>query len=310
MFPLLGLSLFTLVKGADYFIEGAKEIGRALGMSAFVIGVFVVGFGTSLPELAASLIATIQNANDFAVATVVGSNVANILLISGLLITLGGRIVIERDIIKTELPIFFIATVLFVYVARDAVITRPESLLLIATFFAYVWYLLYEAKSIDSIKVAGEAHQKFSKKSFLFLLGGLVTVLVGAHYTVETVLSIARLMSVPASFITISAVALGTSLPELVVSLRSLVHDGGIDLAIGNIFGSNVFNTLLVIGLPGLFHVLSFDSVINSVGIPAMIAASGIFFVLGLGRQFLRWQGFVFLAFFLLFSIELVATVL
>lgn len=309
LFGLLALALFALVKGADYFIDGSKEAGAAIGLSPFVIGIIVVGFGTSLPELASSLFATLSGSTDFAIATVVGSNVTNILLIAGLLIAIGGRIVVERDLVRTELPIFLIATAALVYVLRDGAIVLVESLLLISTFAAYLWYLMYEARSMDDVETtAATRGKKVSVRAIFSLIGGLVAVMVGAHYTVEAVLGIARALAIPASMITITAVAIGTSLPELAVSLRALMKEGGIDLALGNIFGSNVFNALVVIGIPGLFSTLTLDTTIVSVGIPTMILASAVFFVIGLSRQFLRWQGFVFLAFFFLFLYEIFAT--
>lgn len=309
LFGLLAVALFALVKGADYFIDGSKEVGATLGLSPFVIGIVVVGFGTSLPELASSFLATLSGSADFAIATVVGSNITNILLIAGLLIAIGGRIVVERDLVRTELPIFLIATAAFLYVARDGSIVFIESILLLITFVSYLWYLIYEARSIDDVEVTASTRgKKISLRTVLFLIGGLAAVVVGAHFTVEAVLGIAEALAIPASLITITAVAVGTSLPELAVSLRALMKEGGIDLALGNIFGSNVFNALIVIGIPGLFSTLTLDATIASIGIPALIMASALFFVTGLSRQFLRWQGFVFVAFFFLFLYEIFAT--
>lgn len=144
---ILALSLFILVRGADTFVEGSKQMGSALGMSKFAIGVLIVGFGTSLPELASSVAAALDHASEIVIANAVGSNITNILLIIGVLAAFGGRIVIKRDLIKTELPIFFIATTHFLMVTYDGVVDRIEAVLLLGTFAAYLWYLFVEARS-------------------------------------------------------------------------------------------------------------------------------------------------------------------
>jgi cation:H+ antiporter len=147
---LLVVALTVLIKGADIFIDGAKKIGASFGMSSFAIGVIIVGIGTSLPELASSLAAVIAGSTEIVVANAVGSNITNILLIVGVLATLGGPVYINKNLLKTELPIFFIATVHFVAIIYDGVVDRVEALLLIATFGAYIWYLFSpsnEAKS-------------------------------------------------------------------------------------------------------------------------------------------------------------------
>lgn len=137
----LAVALFVLVRGADLFVVGAKQMGASLGMSKFAIGVLIVGFGTSLPELASSIAAALEGATEIVIANVVGSNITNILLVVGILATLGGRISIKRDLIKTELPIFFIATAHFLAVVYDGYVDRLEAVLLLGTFCAYMWYL-------------------------------------------------------------------------------------------------------------------------------------------------------------------------
>lgn len=306
---VLLVALFVLVKGADYFIEGAKELGASLGMSSFVIGVLIVGFGTSLPELASSIAAAIQGATEIVVANAVGSNITNILLVVGLLATIGGRIVIKRDLIKTELPVFFIATVHFVAVIFDGQVDRIEALLLLGTFAAYMWYLFYEAGNGDRVKLTrGGKRTHIEPRTLLFLGGGLIAVLVGAKYTVDAVTALALGFSVPIGLVSITAIALGTSLPELFVTVRA-ARTGQGELAIGNIFGSNAFNILMVIGLPALITPLVVGEVVLQLGLPILVAASLIFFVSGLARQIMRWEGMMMLIFFAFFLTKLFAFV-
>ncbi len=303
----LALAMFALVRGADTFVVGAKQVGASLGMSKFAIGVLIVGFGTSLPELASSIAAAIDGSTEIVIANAVGSNITNILLVVGVLAALGGRIIIKRDLIKTELPIFFIATVHFLSAVYDGQVDRLEAILLVGTFSAYMWYLFVEARTEDSVELQTSGRRPHLQgRSIAFILIGILAVLVGAHYTVDMVVNIATLMSVPLGLVSIAAIALGTSLPELFVSLQALKTNEA-ELAIGNIFGSNAFNMLIVVGIPGLITPLVADAVVMNLGLQILMAASAIFFVNGLARQLMRWEGMMMLLFFAFFIIKLAA---
>lgn len=303
----LVVALFVLIRGADMFVVGAKQLGASLGMSKFAIGVLIVGFGTSLPELASSIAAALSGATEIVLANVVGSNITNILLVVGILAALGGRIIIKRDLIKTELPIFFISTTHFLAVLWDGNVDRVEALLLMGTFSAYMWYLFVEARSEDSVELQTEGRRPhLQAKSVAFIVLGLAAVLLGAKFTVDMVVNIATALYVPIGLISITAIAIGTSLPELFVSLQA-VKTGEGELAIGNIFGSNAFNMLVVVGIPALIVPLTADDVIMQLGLPILLAASLIFFVNSLARQIMRWEGMMMLIFFGFFLIKLTA---
>lgn len=303
----LALAMFALVRGADTFVVGAKQMGASLGMSRFAIGVLIVGFGTSLPELASSIAAALDGSTEIVIANAVGSNITNILLVVGVLVAFGGRVIIQRDLIKTELPVFFIATAHFLLAVWDGHIDRLEAMLLIGTFLAYVWYLFSEAREEDSIEMqhAGRRAQ-LESKSIAFIVLGLVAVMIGAHFTVTMVVNIATLMALPLGLVSIAAIAIGTSLPELFVSIQAL-KSGEAELAIGNIFGSNAFNMLVVVGIPGLITPLLADKVVMELGLQILIAATAILFVNGLARQIMRWEGMMMLLFFAFFMIKLAA---
>ena len=303
----LAAALFTLVRGADMFVVGAKQVGSSMGMSKFAIGVLIVGFGTSLPELASSIAAALEGTTEIVIANAVGSNITNILLVVGVLAAMGGRVVIKRDLIKTELPIFFIATAHFLMVIQDGVVDRVEALLLLGTFIAYMWYLFVEARTEDSVELqkGSGRRPRLEGKSIAFILLGVAAVLLGANYTVDMVVNIATAMSVPIGLISIGAIALGTSLPELFVSINAIKNNEA-ELAIGNIFGSNAFNILIVIGIPALITPLLADEVVMELGIGILLAASAIFFVNGLARQIMRWEGMMMLLFFAFFVFKLV----
>lgn len=306
---ILAVALFVLVKGADYFVEGAKNIGRAWGMSSFAIGVLIVGLGTSLPELASSLAAVFAGTTEIVIANAVGSNITNILLIVGLLAALGGPVMINKNLLKTELPIFFISTVHFIASVYDGVIDRIEALLLMGTLCVYVWYLFSSGNEAKKeMEVRNGSDNKITLKSVGLVVGGIAAVLIGAKFTVDMAVDIATGFSVPIGLVSIGAIAIGTSLPELFVSLRAL-KTNEIDLAIGNIFGSNAFNILLVVGLPGLIAPLYADVVVMSLGIGVLVAASLILFINGLARQIHRWEGVAMLLFFAFFMVKLIAFV-
>lgn len=303
----LAISLFVLIRGADTFVAGATQMGAALGMSRFAIGVLIVGFGTSLPELASSVAGVINGQLDMPIANAVGSNITNILLIIGLLAALGGRIAIKRDLIKTELPIFAIATIHFVLVVADGMVDRIEAVLLLGTFAAYLWYLFSEAESEDAVDIVREGGRRPNLKaqSIAFIVLGIAAVLIGAHFTVENVVTIATAAGVPVALVSIFAIAIGTSLPELFVSLQA-IKTGETEMAVGNIFGSNTFNLLMVVGVPALIAPLQAGAVVSQLGLAILIAASTILFVSGLARQIMRWEGLMFLLFFAFFLVKLV----
>jgi cation:H+ antiporter len=300
-------ALYVLVRGADLFVEGAKRIGAHLGMTSFAIGVLIVGLGTSLPELASSLAAVVAGSTEIVIANAVGSNITNILLIVGILAALGGPVVINKNLLKTELPIFAIATIHFVMSVYDGVIDRIEALLLVGTLSAYLWYLFSpsnNAREQMEVDVAG-SKSKLNTKDIVFVLLGITAVLLGAHYTVQMAVNIATGLAIPLGLISIGAIAIGTSLPELFVSLQALKNNE-VDLAIGNIFGSNAFNILLVVGLPGLLAPLVAGEVVMQLGLGVLIAASLILFVNGLANQMQKWEGAMMLLFFVFFVVKLV----
>ncbi|MCA9358337.1 calcium/sodium antiporter [Candidatus Kaiserbacteria bacterium] len=305
---ILLVALFVLIRGADLFIEGAKQIGAALGMSSFAIGVLIVGIGTSLPELASSIAAVLAGSSEIAIANAVGSNITNILLIVGVLAALGGPVMINKNLLKTELPIFFIATVHFVASVYDGVIDRVESALLFATFCAYIWYLFSSDNEAKKEMAVKNGRGKITLRSVVFTICGVAAVLVGAKYTVDMAVNIATGLSIPIGLVSIGAIAIGTSLPELFVSLQAL-KTKETDLAIGNIFGSNAFNILMVVGIPGLIMPLEAGEVVMELGIWIFVAASLILFINGLARQVQKWEGVAMLIFFVFFLVKLVAFV-
>lgn len=310
----MAISLLVLVKGADLFIEGARQIGIRLGMSAFAVGVLIVGMGTSLPELTTALAAVWSGIPDIVIANAVGSNIANILLVVGVLAFFGGRIIIHQNLIKTELPIFVISTIHFGASVYDGVVDRVEAVLLLATFGAYLWYIVYESKHDpdgdgipDNDDIQNEK-TKISQRSIfrpiILSIIGLIALVGGAKYTIDMAVNIATEIGVPLAFISITAIAIGTSLPELVVTIRAILNKQT-EMGVGNIFGSCAFNMLIVVGVPAFIVPQIADAIVMDLGLAIMLVASAILFVSGLARQIMRWEGLMMLIFFVFFIVKL-----
>ena len=305
---ILAVSLAFLIKGADFLIKGAEEIGLLFGMSPFVIGVLIVGIGTSLPEFAGAIAALLAGTTEIIVANAVGSNIANILIVVGTLAVVAKKVFITRDLMDAELPIFVVSTVLFLAIAFDGVISFLEAGLLSAAFFIYLFYLLSGGGELHG-PAADRAEELSERKwprfgTIALTMVGLVGITVGAKFLIESIVNIATILHINPGLVALTAVAIGTSLPELFVSLKAIKTDK-LEIAIGNIFGSNAFNILFTVGIPGLFGTLLIDPQTLALGIPILALASFIFLVSGISRRIYRWEGMLFLVFYLFFLLKL-----
>ncbi len=305
---VLVMSLVVLVKGADSFINSAEKIGKAFKLSPFVIGVLLVGIGTSLPEFASGIAALVAGNVEIIAANAIGSNITNILLIVGILAVLAKKFVIKQDLLASELSLFVVSTSLFIGVAFDGVITILESSLLAIGFIIYLFYILFgndkDAPATAKYKAELETG-KVTKGTIVAFVLGLGGVILGARFLIESVVSISDILGIGTGVIAITIVALGTSLPELFVSLSAL-RGGSTEVAIGNIFGSNAFNLLFAVGVPGLFSTLPLDPKTLSIGIPILAVASFIFVITGIAQRIYRWEGLMFLVYYAFFVIKVI----
>ncbi len=295
------VSLIVLVKGADWLLASAEKIGLWAGLSPFVVGVVIVGLGTSFPELVSSVVAVFQNAPEIVVANALGSNVANILLVVGASAVIGGRMSIKKNLIDIELPLLITSTALFLGVVWDGIVTLPEAILLL---IGYGIYLLYSFKHKDEEESIEEeediARPSIRPKDIIFLIVGVVCLIVGAQYLIKSIIKISEIVNIATGIISITAVALGTSLPELLVSIKA-ARRGNTDVALGNIFGSNIFNILMVVGIPALFSRLPLDTPTLAIGVPALAAVTAVFVISGISRRIYIWEGGFYLLIYVLF---------
>jgi cation:H+ antiporter len=301
------ISLAVLVKGADWLLSSAEKIGLVAGLSPFIIGVTIVGLGTSFPELISSLVAVFKNVTEIVPANAIGSNIANILLVVGIASIVGRRLTVSKSLIDLDLPLLAISTVLFLGVVWDKQVTFFESLLLLV---AYGVYLLYTIMHKDDEDLPGEKKDKPSARpklvvmDFVFLGLGIIGLVLGAKYLVDSVIKLSEIINIGAGAIAITAVAIGTSLPELLVSIKA-AKQGKSEVALGNIFGSNVFNILVVIGIPGLIKTLHLDQATFAIGVPTMALATLLFVISGISRRIHMWEGAFYLLLYVLFVAKL-----
>lgn len=292
------VSLFLLVKSADWLLESSEKIGLKIGLSPFVVGVVIVGIGTSLPELISSLFAVFDGATEIVVANAVGSNIANILLVIGLTAIIAKKIIVTKDLINLDLPLVAGSYFLFLVTAYDGQINIIESLFLIFGLISYVWFSVTHKEEGDDLKI--EAKPDAKPRDFFFLIVGVFGLAVGANYLIDSVINISEILRIAPAVISITAIALGTSLPELLVSIKA-AFKGKSEVAVGNVIGSNVFNVLGVVGIPGLFGTLSLDVSTLFLGIPILIATTLVFIISGISKRIYFQEGVFFLLIYLLF---------
>ena len=317
------VSLGVLVKGADWLITSAEKIGLSLGLSPFIVGVTIVGVGTSFPELISSFVAVFKGVPDVVAANAIGSSIANILLIVGISAIIGKRLIVTKSLIDLDLPLLAISTVLLLGVVWDKQITFGESLLMLVTYGIYLLYTVLHKDTEDTGEIAEflpsrqerrkhiAAHNKeeFTRptlvaKDFILLIVGILGLVFGAKYLIDALVNLSAMLNIATGVIAITAVAVGTSLPELLVSAKAALQKKS-EIALGNIFGSNVFNVLVVIGLPGLFRVLPVDSQTFTIGVPTMSLATLLFVISGISRRIHMWEGAFYLSVYVLFIAKL-----
>jgi len=319
-------SLALLVKSADWFVESAEKIGLAFKLSPFIIGVTIVAIGTSFPELASSIVAVLKGATEIVTANALGSDIANILLVGGLSAIIAGKLIVKRSLIDLDSPLLATSLVLFLFIIRDKQIVFGEGVLLIIAFIIYVLYTIYQNREEERAAESSEflpsriekgereakieeieekiGVQKLDFKVFFFLFLGIAGLAIGANYTIESVLKISEILNISASLIAITAIAVGTSLPELVISVKAALKKK-YEIALGNIFGSNVFNVLLIVGVPALISPLKVDELTFSIGIPFLAIATLLFVISGISRKIHCWEGMMYILIYVLFIVKL-----
>ena len=309
-FFVLGLGL--LVLGAEWLVKGASRLAAALGVSPLAIGLTVVAYGTSSPEMAVSVKSALAMQADIAVGNVVGSNIFNVLFILGAsaLIT---PLLVSSQLIRLDVPIMIGVSVAALLMARDGSIGRLEALLLFAGAVAYTVFQIRQSRK-ESAAVREEFGQEYSPRwtgtaaNLAFVAAGLVLLVVGSRWLVDGAVAFAQVLGVSELVIGLTIVAAGTSLPEVATSILAAVR-GEREIAVGNVVGSNIFNILAVLGLSGLVarDGIPVSPAVATFDAPVMIAvAVACLPIFASGSRIARWEGALFLFFYLAYTAYLV----
>ncbi|MBN2605695.1 MAG: calcium/sodium antiporter [Thiotrichales bacterium] len=286
---LVGLAL--LVWSSDIFIDGAASTATHLNISPLIIGVVVLGFGTSAPEVLVSILASIDNSPGLAVGNVIGSNIANIGLVLGIT-ALISPIVVKSSLLKREFPILLVVSVLGLFLLLDHELGRLDGIILIGMLIFVMVWMIKANKTVDkhdplveeTIEEIKDLPQLSLKKSIVFLLIGLVILIASAKLMVWGAVEIAQYFAVPDLIIGLTIVAVGTSLPELAAAISAAKKDES-DLMIGNILGSNLFNLLAVMAMPALIDPSPVDNSTLIIDYPVMLGMTLAMLIVALPRN-------------------------
>lgn len=288
---LLTLGFVMLVKGADWFVEGACGIAERFGISQLVIGLTIVAMGTSAPEAAVSITAALKGNADITVGNIIGSNILNILIILGLSAVIV-PLAVSGSTVFCEIPFMIVITLLLLIQGVDGAVGFSDGIVLLLAFLIYFGYLFFMAKKgnntrrDESLGADLQAAEKKRPRLWLSVLGtvaGLAMIVAGSNAAVSAASDIARIFGMSERFIGLTIVALGTSLPELFTSV-SAARKGNADIAIGNIVGSNIFNILFVVGISALIVPVPFSRDFIA-DIVAAAAAGGLLLVCSARRR-------------------------
>ncbi len=301
---LLIVGFIILIKGADIFVDGAKSIAGNLKVSKMLIGLTIVAFGTSAPEFAVSVKSLISGSGDIVLGNVIGSNILNILLILGVS-SMFHFLNVKNNTVKRELPITLLFTTLFIVLLSDNLLgsgvnsfTRSDGIVLLLFFLVFIYYLISMARN----KIGNDEEKYMSIfKSIIYTVLGIVAIVLGSNMVVDSATKLATIIGVSEKLISLTIIALGTSLPELVTSITA-TRKGEYDLAIGNVVGSNIFNLGIVIGLPvSLFGGISNIS-FNYIDLIVMFLSVFLLFIFSLSnKKISKKEGIIFLILFVIY---------
>ncbi|HEX6332740.1 MAG TPA: calcium/sodium antiporter [Flavisolibacter sp.] len=310
---LFVIGFVVLIKGADLLVTGATSVARQFHVSDLVIGLTIVAFGTSLPELFVNIFASIDGNPDIAIGNVLGSNIANILLILGIS-SLIYPLRVQSTTVWKEIPFSLLAAIALGVMANDQLIdkrqvselTRGDGLMLFAFFAIFLYYIFEIARK--SPKRTDEGFTILPNwKSIVFIILGLAGLVLGGNWIVEGAVKIAAGAGVSQSLIGLTVVAIGTSLPELATSAVA-AYKKSVDIAIGNVVGSNIFNIFWILGLNSLIKPLPFHAKANVDILMTILASLLLFIVFFIGKRHLlqRWQGALFVMIYAAYLVYLV----
>lgn len=304
---IFGFSL--LLKGGDLLVDGASALAYKFKISQIAIGLTIVAFGTSAPELIVNVFAALKGSSEITIGNVVGSNIINILLILGVA-SIIRPLITQKNTIWKEIPFALLSSVVLIILANDLIlsdqtniISRSDGLILLMFFIIFLVYAFSIAKETDfadsEIKVLSIS------KSIIFLVLGIIGLFIGGKLIVDSAVAIARYLEISEAVIGFTVIAFGTSLPELATSAIA-AKKGKADIAIGNIVGSNIFNIFFILAISALIVPIPFDSNLNIDLIILFLASLLLFLTMFIGKKKIidRWEGIFFLLFYLFYLLR------
>ncbi|MBN1123806.1 MAG: calcium/sodium antiporter [Sedimentisphaerales bacterium] len=303
---LLPIGLLILLKAADMLVEGSVGLAQRFGISQLIIGLTIVAMGTSAPEVAASITATLTDSGNLAIGNVYGSNIANLALVGGLCAVIR-PILVSPGVLRREMPVMLFTALLLFPLLHDGNLSRPDSLILLLLFTGLMIIILrsglLQARAhrngtlpvSDLILNVPQTAPTSIVKSTVFILLGLLGLAFGAYLTVESAKALGKAVGISDAVLGITVVAVGTSLPELITCLVA-AFKGHDDISVGNLVGSNIFNTLLVVGASGMTRPFSINPRFVGIDYRIMMIISATFFVLALPKKKISRPAGLFMA--------------
>ncbi len=305
-FLVLAISLTILLKSADYFVSIAEQLGKKFNVPAFIVGATVVAFGTSLPELAVGIISVLNDEPDIVTGTVVGSNVSNILFITGIAILLSSGFVIRFTQHRIEFLLLIFATLLVSYFLWDQSFNIIEAIICLILLAIYLVYVVRFSGNKNT--APDEEKPEITWKQYALLSLSVFGVWIGAKYTTDAITTISKMLSLGSDVISQTVVALGTSLPELAVTV-SAVRKKHFSIILGNVMGSNIFNLLAVVAVPAIVGFANNkpyfvgDDGFNQFGIPILLVATALLLLTSFFKRTPRSFGLLFILLYIFFML-------
>lgn len=295
---LLIIGFVLLIKGADFFVDGSSSVAKRLRVPSMIIGLTIVAMGTSLPECAVSVTASISNNNALAVSNVVGSNIFNLMVVCGVC-ALFVPLAVSTDTLKKEFPFSIICAVLLVVMGNIGMLLgRIDGIIFLILFAVYLGYMIKSALNARNSAISMELEEEVNEEikilpvwqCIVYIIGGAVAIKYGGDLVVNGASTIASSLGLSQNLIGLTVVALGTSLPELVTSIVA-AKKNEVDMALGNVIGSNIFNILLVLGIAGAISPVAFITE-NIIDIIILIVMSAVVWIFAWSKKKLvRWHG-------------------
>ncbi|MBU1118263.1 calcium/sodium antiporter [Patescibacteria group bacterium] len=313
-YVLLIVGFVILIKAADMLVDGSSSIAKKFGISSLMIGLTIVAFGTSAPELVVNILSSLNGNSEIAIGNILGSNISNVLLILGIT-ALVYPLKVSKGTTWKEIPLSLLGSLALLFAANDQLIdggpfsalSRIDGILFLFFFVVFIYYTFGIAKVAGKVEEDKKVKKRSMPSSIIFILIGMFGLFLGGKWVVDSAVAIAQNFGLSESLVGLTVVAIGTSLPELATSVMAALRKNA-DIAVGNIVGSNIFNVFWILGVSAVIKPLPFNPSINLDMIVAILAIVILFVTLFFGKKRMieRWQGALFVGSYVAYVVFLV----